>query len=125
MLFFRENTCVKFVPRKPSDRPSSFLLIKRFTRHDKEERRCRANVGYGHKGPALHIQEYCYENVPILIHEMMHTLGFQHEQVRPDRDEYLKFHKSYTPEKIKQGAVTDVPYDYGVNFNLNIIIKIC
>ena len=48
-------------------------------------------VGCNHKGT--------------IIHELMHTIGFWHEQSRPDRNQYVEV----LWENIKDGKMTDSP----------------
>ena len=63
--------------------------------------RCWSFIGrlYWRKGAqSLSLGEKC-NNKGIIMHELMHAVGFWHEQSRPDRDQYVEI----IWENIKKG----------------------
>uniref|UniRef100_A0A182NB32 Metalloendopeptidase n=1 Tax=Anopheles dirus TaxID=7168 RepID=A0A182NB32_9DIPT len=83
---YATKTCVRFVPR------TSELQYVTITN---DHAGCYSYVG---RSPdptenVINLQTpACMTDVGTPVHELMHTLGFLHEQSRPDRDEYIDFH---------------------------------
>jgi len=75
-------TCVRWVPRTTQ---SAYVNI--FTGSSG----CFATLGYsGNYVHQLHLQRGGCVVKGIAIHEMLHILGFGHEQTRPDRDRHVR-----------------------------------
>ncbi|XP_059489033.1 zinc metalloproteinase nas-1-like [Neocloeon triangulifer] len=52
---------------------------------------CFANMGYLGESTTMNLEPGCfYLGIAVPIHEFMHILGFHHEQIRYDRDLYIK-----------------------------------
>lgn len=51
--------------------------------------RCKAVLGMSENITRVTLHENCFLK-GIIIHELMHVLGFMHEQNRPDRDDFVK-----------------------------------
>ncbi|XP_058837117.1 low choriolytic enzyme-like [Topomyia yanbarensis] len=123
MQMFREFTCVRFVQRKRNDR--LFVAIgNNFTG-------CYSYVGRRTNNQFNYINlqtPQCLMTVGTPVHEMMHALGYYHEFVRPDRDEYIYINRSaLLPEyqtdefydanfgklRPEDGQTYNITYNYG------------
>ncbi|GFO21264.1 metalloendopeptidase [Plakobranchus ocellatus] len=72
-------TCVQFTPRRSEP---DFLTIK-------DEGSCHSTIGHAtSSSPVLSVSPSC-ARLGAIKHQLMHVLGFSHEQDRPDRDAYL------------------------------------
>ncbi|XP_073530013.1 meprin A subunit alpha [Phyllobates terribilis] len=77
--FFRLKSCVDF---KPYAGDSTFLHFQKFGG-------CWSYVGDFGTGQNLSIDSGC-DHKAIVEHEILHALGFYHEQSRSDRDDYVQ-----------------------------------
>jgi len=83
------NTCLKFIER---DLERDYLEFIRATE-------CSSQVGRQGGKQKISLGDNCYTHRTI-THEIMHALGFWHEQNRPDRDDYVKINlENVDPEQ--------------------------
>ncbi|XP_062954380.1 meprin A subunit alpha [Cynocephalus volans] len=75
---FRLKSCVDF---KPYEGESSYIIFQQLDG-------CWSYVGDHHEGQTISIGEGCAYKA-IIEHEILHALGFYHEQSRTDRDDYV------------------------------------
>lgn len=78
---YHKYTCVKFVPRQDSDKDYLYFFSNKSM--------CYSTVGRAGGGQKVSIGKGC-ERKGTVIHEMLHSIGFIHEQSRPDRDKFAK-----------------------------------
>ncbi|CAG7825374.1 unnamed protein product, partial [Allacma fusca] len=97
-----------------------------------EKKGCSSFVGKIGGKQLLNLEApHCFSNRNIIVHELLHVLGFHHEQSRWDRDEYVginwwniedgrdyNFDKYYTVDY-------GVPYDYNsiMHYKANAFAK--
>ncbi|KFU93212.1 Meprin A subunit alpha, partial [Chaetura pelagica] len=107
---FRLKSCVDF---KPYEGEETYIFFKK-------EIGCWSMVGNLQTGQTLSIGERC-DYRAIVEHEILHALGFYHEQSRMDRDDYVTIwwdqiitDKEHNFVKYDDGYITDLntPYDY-------------
>ncbi|XP_035902793.1 zinc metalloproteinase nas-4 isoform X2 [Anopheles stephensi] len=111
---YHAKTCIRFVPRMGETNYISF---------ESSNSGCWSSVGMIGGKQAVNLQiPGCTTMVGTVMHEMMHALGFLHEQNREDRDGWVKINyqniKTGTSNnfaKAKTGTTNSfgVSYDYG------------
>ncbi|KAF7663787.1 hypothetical protein LDENG_00200080 [Lucifuga dentata] len=107
---YRLRSCVDF---KPYEGESSYISFTKLSG-------CWSYVGDDRKGQNVSIGARC-DTKAIVEHELLHALGFYHEQSRSDRDDYVKIWwdqieegKEHNFNKYEDDFITDLntPYDY-------------
>uniref|UniRef100_W5NIB3 Meprin A subunit n=2 Tax=Lepisosteus oculatus TaxID=7918 RepID=W5NIB3_LEPOC len=107
---YRLKSCVDF---KPYEGEQTFLSFQKLDG-------CWSYVGDFHEGQNVSIGERC-DTKAIVEHEVLHALGFYHEQSRTDRDDYVKIWwdeiipgREHNFVKYDDEFITDLntPYDY-------------
>uniref|UniRef100_A0AC35TS05 Metalloendopeptidase n=1 Tax=Rhabditophanes sp. KR3021 TaxID=114890 RepID=A0AC35TS05_9BILA len=116
MNSIERNTCLKFQRRQ---KESDYLTIQ-----NKANEGCYSLVGRD-KGPQVLMLES--SNVAtciayqIVVHELLHVSGLWHEQMRSDRDSYLKInynnidswsYPQFAKVSASEATTYNVPYDY-------------
>ncbi|XP_077018108.1 meprin A subunit alpha [Tamandua tetradactyla] len=107
---FRLKSCVDF---KPYEGESSYIIFQQFDG-------CWSEVGDQHVGQNLSIGRGC-DYKAIIEHEILHALGFYHEQSRTDRDDYVNiwweevlpgFQHNFNTYDDSYITDLNTPYDY-------------
>ncbi|XP_013778641.1 zinc metalloproteinase nas-4-like [Limulus polyphemus] len=79
---YHKHTCIKFVERSNEE---NYIFIH-------SSAGCWSHVGKVGGSQEFSLQIPACINKGIIMHEMMHTIGFWHEQSRADRDHYVNIH---------------------------------
>ncbi len=79
---FESQTCMTFVPKTRSDRDYVYIL---------PDDGCYSMVGRVGGKQELSLDNRCLD-MGTVLHELMHSVGFFHEQGRHDRDDYISIH---------------------------------
>ncbi|UJR12794.1 hypothetical protein I4U23_016967, partial [Adineta vaga] len=107
--------CIRFRPRIPTDK--YYIIIK-------SDNGCYSSIGQitgVQMDRVVSLEDPRCLTKAIIMHELIHTLGFYHEQARPDRDNYVRVNFSniragqeHNFEKYKNSYVDTLgtPYDY-------------
>ncbi|RXG66010.1 Zinc metalloproteinase nas-14 [Armadillidium vulgare] len=82
MAEIESQTCVRFVPKSLLD--VNFVYIQK-------GKDCASNVGRVGGGQPLSLSPRCIQ-YGIILHELLHALGFWHEQSRYDRRRFVDIH---------------------------------
>nr|AWD90193.1 hatching enzyme [Carassius auratus red var.] len=109
MSSFHSRTCIRFVPRSTQ---TDYISIE-------NRDGCFSSLGRtgGKQVVSLNRQGCVYHG--IVQHELLHALGFYHEQTRSDRDQYVRINfENISPDMAynfqKQNTNNqNTPYDYG------------
>ncbi|BFF94844.1 seminal metalloprotease 1-like [Drosophila madeirensis] len=118
MQIIERSSCIRFVPA--SELEENYLFVITSTSG------CSSKVGYqpGERTVKLKpdvLDKGCFK-LGTIQHELLHTLGFHHQQCSPDRDEFVRIVEENISEGHAKNFVkyedTDVgdydqPYDYG------------
>ncbi|XP_039488618.1 seminal metalloprotease 1 [Drosophila santomea] len=118
MQFIEYSSCIRFVPA--DEDVENYLFVLPSTSG------CSSNVGYqpGERTVKLRpdpLDTGCFK-LGTVQHELLHTLGFHHQQCSPDRDEFVRIVEENISEGHEKNFVKyekdevedfDQPYDYG------------
>ncbi|XP_023194571.1 zinc metalloproteinase nas-4-like [Xiphophorus maculatus] len=106
MAMVSEHTCITFHRRNSE---SNYVLFR-------PGKGCASNVGFFKGKQSVYVAPPC--KVGNIAHEILHTLGFEHEHTRLDRDGFIEIIKSNIIKGKENnfqkigGRTFDIPYDY-------------
>ncbi|XP_057379761.1 hatching enzyme 1.2-like isoform X1 [Daphnia carinata] len=116
MSTYHNKTCIRFVPRTTE---TNYISIF------KSGQGCWSYVGMINNGAqGVSLDDGCVVSwAPgVVMHELMHTAGFWHEHMRPDRDTYVSINLNNVLERYRgnfdklsttQVTILGLSYDYG------------
>lgn len=112
---WRKQTCIKFV-EVPASSTRHHIVITN------DAAACYTNIGYtgkSGKNGIMKLSPRCVKDIQGTIHEFGHSIGFYHEQMRPDRNEKLIVHLQNADPKLHlqftqfvNSKTNGLPYDY-------------
>ncbi|KAM4744338.1 hatching enzyme 1.2-like [Anableps anableps] len=111
MRSFHQTTCIRFVPRSSGDRDYIYFISA-------PGKGCWSSLGRQTGGQYISLETNGCVSFSTVQHEILHALGFNHEQVRWDRDQYvrilfqnIKQKQRYNFRKVETNNL-GTPYDF-------------
>lgn len=114
---YHTKTCIKWRPYKEGD--ENWVVFK------SAKKGCSSYVGMQGGGQVINLHRAGCMHHHTATHEMMHAIGFQHQQSAADRDDYVDIHE----ENIIDGKEHNfLPYgedqvtDFGIGYDYKSIM---
>uniref|UniRef100_A0A914XF38 Metalloendopeptidase n=1 Tax=Plectus sambesii TaxID=2011161 RepID=A0A914XF38_9BILA len=111
MKEFEQISCIRFIPR--TSEIDYIDIMPNRTRTT-----CYSSIGKAGGRQITSLIDDCLSDQYLVQHELMHAVGFGHEQSRTDRDQYIE----YLPQNVENGFAAEfmiydsdflgLPYDY-------------
>lgn len=79
---YHKNTCIRFRPYKKAD--TDYVTI------ESKNSGCWSLVGKHDRGQVVNLQNPGCVHHGVVVHELLHALGFYHQQSAANRDEWVK-----------------------------------
>ncbi|XP_046679104.1 uncharacterized protein LOC124366554 isoform X2 [Homalodisca vitripennis] len=126
---FHKNSCIRWIKRTYED---DYLVIKASLDEQGElvDRCYSSSVGMKGGVQYVHLTTRCLGLMPGYIpalynipHELMHALGFIHEQSRLDRDCYIALTKQGAQDAHANRRFTSVPTDMKFPYDINSVMQ--
>lgn len=115
---YHVSTCIRFVPRRQQD--SDYISITNGATG------CWSSIGRTGGKQVVNLQAPdCLYVVGTVIHELLHAVGFMHEQNREERDGYVFIrHHNIEPgrEKNFEKAKSGLASGFGVSYDYNSVM---
>ncbi|XP_035784366.1 zinc metalloproteinase nas-14-like [Anopheles albimanus] len=108
------RSCVRFVERSTGKYPQ-YLNVTAVPSG------CWATLGMNFLSNQMNLERNGCMSQGVIIHQLLHVLGFTHPQSRPDRDFYIRIQQDAMEpqqrqklDRYKEGTIDDfgIPYDY-------------
>lgn len=115
--YLNSVSCFNFRTHFPKKTTPLALIV------NKNRKACYARLGYKRKIQRINLPPICFQNTGIVIHELLHSTGIDHEQSRIDRNEFVNIQldnimdskrNNYQKSKGHYGFLMTMglPYDY-------------
>lgn len=113
MQEYHNKTCIRFRPYKKSD--TNWIEIK------SDRYGCWSSVGMQESGQVINLQNPGCVHHGVVVHELLHALGFFHQQSASNRDDYVEIKwanikplREHNFNKYANDTVTQygIEYDY-------------
>lgn len=112
-ILMRVGADVAFVPRTPGMNDEDYIRIRNGSAN---------TAAVGRNGQDALLEMSNWDEIYVIVHELLHTLGFQHEHTRWDRDSYVSVNLNNVADGIGLGnwdiqvlenwITTSTPYDF-------------
>lgn len=114
---YHENTCIRFRPFKKTD--NDYISI------EGKMSGCWSLVGRHDRGQVVNLQNPGCVQHGVIVHELMHAVGFYHQQSAADRDEWVTINwENVKPGKSELDHVSKtIRLSSLINFTFTITIR--
>lgn len=109
-------SCVRFVPADEE--------VKGYVFVNDSDTGCWSQIGYYGQEQIVNLHTGCL-SLGIIQHELLHTLGFLHQQNSADRDDYINIDWTNIKEKHKKNFIkanSSLVWNFGSKYDYNSIM---
>nr|BCR37376.1 patristacin [Hippocampus abdominalis] len=113
LISFYEKTCIRFMWERPGHRDFLYFF---------PGSECWSHLGRLPGGQAISLQKLGCVNLGTVQHEVLHALGFHHEQVRSDRDDHVIINFGNIQAGMEHNFEKEETNNLGSPYDLNSIM---